>query len=212
MSEPKKEKEKENNTYPYTEFILPPALLGSSSAPGALGSDVRAILSYVQVLTSGNSRAQTIGPLGNQYFMDTGGKCKDAQGQTQTRYVYINNIPDDSLGIGKGLIPGILGNMGNINPGKIFSAFDKETPCQKVRMPVRDIKNIVSVDEKFICDSDSKSYNPCWFTNKENPVTKKRCNQGLTTRREMPSDAIFQVYTLSIYVLGAYLLYCLVKK
>ena len=207
-----KKEETTDNTYPYSDYIVPPGSLGSSGAPDALGNNVRAILSYVQVLTSGNSRAQAIGPLGNQYFMNTGGKCKDAEGNSQTRYVYINNIPDGSLGIGKGLIPGILGNMGSINPGKIFSAFDKETPCQKVRMPVRDIRNVQTVEEQYICDSDSKSYSPCWFTNRENPVTKVKCNQGLTTRYEMPSDPGFQIYTLSIYVLGAYLLYCLVKK
>jgi hypothetical protein len=205
-------KKEESHTYPYSDYILPPGALGASGAPGALGNDVRAILSYVNVLTSGGSRAQTIGPLGNQYFMDTGGKCKDVSGNKQTRYVYIRNIPDNSLGIGTGLIPGILGNIIHINPTKIFNAFDDPTPCQKVRMPVRDIENNQSVDEKYICESDLKSYSPCWFSNKVNPLTKKTCNEGLTMRREMPNDPMFQVYILSIYSLGAYLLYCLVKK
>jgi hypothetical protein len=205
-------KVKEDHTYPYADYILSPGAIGASTAPGALGNDVRAILSYVQVLTTGNSRAQAIAPLGNQYFLDTGGRCKDKEGKQQTRYVYINNIPDNSLGLGQGLIPGILGNMGNINPSKIFSAFDDATTCQKIKMPIRDIQNNTTTQEKHVCDSDIKSYSPCWFTNRENPITKRKCNQGLTTRYEMPSDPMFQVYTLSIYVLGAYLLYCLVKK
>ena len=210
MGEPKKKKE--NHTYPYSDYILPPGALGASSAPGALGNDVRAILSYVNVLTTGNSRAQTIAPLGNQYFLDTGGKCKDDKGKQQTRYVYINNIPDNSLGVGQGLIPGILGNMSHINPSKIFSAFDDTTTCQKIKMSIRDIQNNSRTEEQYVCDADIKTYNPCWFTNRENPVTKRKCNQGLTTRYEMPSDPMFQVYTLSVYVLGAYLLFCLVKK
>jgi hypothetical protein len=210
MGEPKKKKE--NHTYPYADYILPPGAIGASTAPGALGNDVRAILSYVNVLTTGNSRAQTIAPLGNQYFLDSGGKCKDVAGKEQTRYIYINNIPDNSLGLGQGLIPGILGNMANINPNKIFSAFDEATTCQKINMQIRDIYNNSRNEEKYVCDSDIKYYSPCWFTNRENPVTKRKCNQGLTMRYEMPSDPMFQVYTLSVYTLGAYLLYCLTQK
>ena len=84
----------DSNTYPYSKYILPPGNLGASPNPKALGNDVRALISYVQVLVSGRSKAQTVSPLGNRYFMDTGGKCKDATGAQQTRYVYINNVPD----------------------------------------------------------------------------------------------------------------------
>ena len=86
-----------DNTYPYSKYILPPESIGSSPAGNALENDVKAIIAYVQVLTSGNSRAQTIGPLGNQYFLNTGGKCKDTAGVKHDRYVYINNIPDGSM-------------------------------------------------------------------------------------------------------------------
>lgn len=206
--EPKKKKE--NNRYPYSDYILPPAYLGASTSAGALGTDIKAMLSYVSVLTSGNTNAQVVPALGNKYFLDTGGKCKDDKGKEHKRYIFINNIPEGVLG--QGLIPGIIGNMTSINPGKIFTAFDDPTTCQKINMKIRDIENRSSNEEQYVCDSDIEYYNPCWFTERRNPVSNKNCVLGLTMRYEMPSDPMIQVYALSIYGLGAYLLYCLVRK
>lgn len=215
-----------DNTYPYSKYILPPDSLGASSAPtiSALSNDVGALIAYVQVLTSGYSRAQAVGPLGNRYFENTGGTCKDSAGNSQKRYVYYNNIPDGNIpfissamktdtSANKGLVPGILGNIAAIDPTKLFTAFDKQTTCQKIKMPVRDINNNEREEEQYVADSDIQTYNPCWFSNRTNPVTNKKCGEGMTTANgELPNDKIFQMYTLSIYVLGAYLMYCLVKK
>ena len=219
MSNDPKKKDKENNTYPYSDYILPPNALGASPSPGALGNDVRALISYVQVLVSGKSRAQTVSPLGNQYFMDTGGKCKNKENESQTRYIYINNKPDGKLpfissAMGQdmtdfqGLVPGVMGNIAYINPSKLFTAFDKETPCQKIKMPIRDISNNTTEEEKYVNESDIKDYNPCWFSNRTNPVTNQKCQQGMTTR----SNKMAQIYVTSIYLLGAYLLLRIIQK
>ena len=218
MSSPKTE----NHSYPYSNYILPPGSLGSSPSPGALSNNVGALVSYVKVLVSGNSRAQTVGPLGNKYFMDTGGKCKDVSGNEQKRYVFINNIPDgkipfissamgENMSQFRGLVPGVMGNLTYINPTKLFTAFNPQTTCQQIRMPIRDISNNTTEDSKYVCDSDIAEYNPCWFTAQQNPVTKEKCRQGMTMP-ELPGDKMFQLYTFSIYVLGAYLLFRLVKK
>ena len=62
---------KENHTYPYSDYILPPSTLGSSPSAGALNNDIYALIAYVKVLVSGTSNAQwPPGPLGNQYFID----------------------------------------------------------------------------------------------------------------------------------------------
>uniref|UniRef100_A0A6C0B7W8 Uncharacterized protein n=1 Tax=viral metagenome TaxID=1070528 RepID=A0A6C0B7W8_9ZZZZ len=214
----------DSNTYPYSKYILQPELLGASPKAGInpLKNDVKALISYVEVLTSGRSNAQSINPLGNRYFMDTGGKCKDSAGVKQTRYVYINNIPDGNIpfissAMGQnmtsfeGLVPGVLGNIAYINPAKLFKAFDKESPCQKIKMPIRDINNNQTVEEKHVCESDIKEYNPCWFYNRVNPVTGVPCRSGMTTRT-IPDDKMVQVYAASIYLLGAYLLFRLVQK
>ena len=217
-----KAKLKEDVTYPYSKYILSPGNLGASPSPNALGNDVRALISYVKVLVNGNSSAQSVSPLGNRYFMDTGGKCKDAAGVKQTRYIYVNNVPDGNIpfissAMGqnmssfKGLVPGVLGNIAYINPGKLFSAFDKETPCQKIKMPIRDINNNETVEEKYVSESDIKEYNPCWFSTRQNPVTKLPCREGMSTYT-IPDDKMVQVYAASIYLLGAYILFRLVQK
>ena len=124
----------DSNTYPYSNYIKSPDKLGASPSPKALANDVKALISYVEVLVSGNSKAQTVSPLGNKYFMDSGGKCKDTAGVEHKRYVYINNIPDGSIPLissamgqkmtsFEGLVPGVLGNIEYINPAKIFTAF-----------------------------------------------------------------------------------------
>ena len=184
-------------TYPYSKYIKAPEQLGSSPKANALGKNVAVLGDYVQVLVSGDSRAQNVSPMGNKYFMNTGGKCKDINGTEQTRHVFINNIPDGTIpfissGMGmqmtsfQGLVPGVLGNMTYINPFKIFKAFDKETPCQKIRMPVRDINNVTGEEEQYVCDSDIAEYNPCWFSDRRNPITNEKCAES--TKKNKKND------------------------
>jgi hypothetical protein len=212
------------NTYPYASYIKSPSKLGSSPKANALSNNVKALAAYVNVLVSGNSKAQTVsGPLGNRYFMDSGGKCKDSNGVEQTRYVYINNVPDGNIpfissAMGEnmtsfeGLVPGVLGNAAYINPFKIFKAFSAETPCQKIKMPIRDISNNVSIDSKYVCESDILDYNPCWFSEKINPVTKEKCKEGMTTQSLHSNDMMLQLHYISYFCLGSYILFRLIHK
>jgi len=221
----------DSNTYPYSSYILTPEKLGASTNPKALGNDIKALASYVEVLVTGHSKAQSVSPLGNKYFMNTGGKCNDSTGAEQTRYVYINNVPDGNIpfitsAMGQpltsfeGLVPGVLGDISYINPAKLFSAFSTETTCQKIKMPIRDISNNTSEEEQYVNNSDIKDYNPCWFSSTQisknkskriNPVTNVECAEGMTTRT-IQQDKMVQIYTASIYLLGTYLLFRLVRK
>ena len=191
-----------NNTdhnYPYSKYIKAPEKLGSSSKANALGKNVNVLGEYVQVLVTGKTKAQDVSPLGNKYFMNTGGTCKDINGTTQSRFVFINNIPDGTIpfissGMGvqltsfKGLVPGVLGNLTYLNPFKIFSAFDKETTCQKIKMPVRDINNATGEEEQYVCDSDISEYNPCWFSNNRNPITNEKCPETSSNKNNKKND------------------------
>jgi len=227
-----------DHTYPYSKYIKPPEAIGSSPKAKALGKNVGALGDYVQVLVSGKTKAQDVSPLGNKYFMNTGGTCKDSTGATQTRYVFINNIPDGTMpfissGMGvqmtsfEGLVPGVLGNLTYMNPFKIFSAFDKETPCQKIKMPVRDINNATGEEEQYVCESDIAEYNPCWFSDNRNPVSNEKCpssggknkkknkkkKNGMSLQySSFPNDFIFKTYEYGIYFLGVFLLYSLAVK
>lgn len=126
--------------FQYYNFIKKPAELGVSSRGDlkTLANDVKGIMNYTQLLVSGNGSASSLkgnNPLGNQFFLKTGGQCTDYKtGETQPRYMYVNNIPSDKLPIVsnlagakfknlRGLVPGIMHNMYAINPIKMFGAF-----------------------------------------------------------------------------------------
>ena len=52
------------------------------------------------MLVTGKGRASKTGkPLGNKFFLKTGGQCNpiDKKGNTVDRYLYINNVPDGSI-------------------------------------------------------------------------------------------------------------------
>lgn len=197
-------------SYPYDEFIKSPEKLGVSSKGtlSALSNDIKAINEYVNVLSSGNSKAQTVSPLGNKYFMDTGSECKDAAGVTQARYAYINNVPEGKF-IGKGLVPGILEDLAQVNPSSMFTAFKGDSTCQKITMSTRDDKNKTASESRYVIQADIEKYNACWFPDKRNPVTRDKC-EGMQTM-QIPNDPILKAYYVGLGGLGAYMMYRLMK-
>ena len=146
--------------YNYVNYINSPDDLGMSEHGniGALTDDVEGLIEYVKVLVSGSSKASKTGnPLGDKFFLETGAKCRDiATGKQVTRSLYINNIPDGSVpfltsGMGitftdfRGLVPGVIENIGNLNPMLIFQAFmsGSDPSCQAITMPTMDVNNVV---------------------------------------------------------------------
>jgi len=121
--------------------------------------------------------------------------------------VYINNIPSGSSA---GLVPGILEGLSYVNPTKLFSAFSQSTNCQQITMDVKDISNNLTTQSYYVVDDDIKDYNPCWFKNRINPVTKKTC----TTKEGMciHDNPSIQLYKLILSILGIFILYSLLKK
>lgn len=213
-----------SNDYPYHTYIKSPDKLNSSSKGtlGALSNDIGAISSYVDVLVSGNSKAQAgKGPLGNKYFLDTGGTCKDQNGISQKRFVYINNVPDGNIplissAMGKpmtqfeGLVPGILEDLSYVNPSKLFNAFSESSNCQQITMEVKDISNNVTKESNYVVNDDIADYNECWFSSKVNPVTKQKCGkkEGMTNQH----DHGIYLYKVVISGIGIFILYSLLKK
>lgn len=208
----------EDRNYPYYKYIRSPDALGASSKGNltALGNDVKAITAYVGVLVTGQSNAQTVSPLGNKYFMDTGATCTAPDGSSQSRFVYINNIPSGSIpfmpGVQmknmQGLVPGALEDLSYINPMKLFTAFSKGTDCQQITMDTRDIQNSSTTETEYVLNEDIADYNPCWFPRGVNPVTNNACIQPMT----LPRDTSVQLYAMSIGIVGIYVLFCLLRK
>lgn len=131
-------------SYSYADSITGPTSLGvgSNGSFSQLGTNANAIAYYTEALITGNP------PLGNQYFVNTGGMCTAPNGSLQPRYNYINNM---STGAGalpaaiselgsdfNGLIPGVVDDIEGLNPLHLFSSLvaDPSPPCVCMSCPV----------------------------------------------------------------------------
>ena len=88
-------------TYNYAKQIKSPTELNMSSKGTLpqLRDDIAGIINYTEVLVAGKSRAQRNPnvPLGNSFYLETGGQCTKPDGNLTTRYVYVNNVPTGSI-------------------------------------------------------------------------------------------------------------------
>lgn len=160
-------------------------------------------------------------PLGDRVFIDTPGKChpvnmdgKFIDPETNAvledqekpkikvdRAVFIDHIPTGYIpGLGnmstfRGLVPGMLGNLLELNPVSLLKAFTAEAtpPCLRTKMETviykknnsRRSKHKRQYKEFWVAKEDLASLNPCSFKNSKidgknfnnkNPITNKRGN------------------------------------
>jgi hypothetical protein len=140
--------------YNYYDYIKLPGEMGMSEAGNfkALADNIAGVLNYANVLISGRGAAKRgSADLGSKFFINTGGKCKPAKykgkdkddndefketGEEAERYVYIDNtVQGKFLGEeNKGLVPGMIENVVEMNPLDIMSAFTQEAVpyCKKI--------------------------------------------------------------------------------
>jgi hypothetical protein len=197
--------------YLYWKRILKPSDMGMSADGnfGALTNDVNGLINYVEVLVSGNAGSTTGGPLGDKFFLKTGGQCTDvASGKKVDRYIYIDNVPNGNIpfissGLGgtdftefEGLIPGLLGDLGKLNPLNLFKSFmmGDNPDCMSVTLqtivPVADSdlndtgKDNVGNETQYVAVADVKNMDPCIFNDKKNPADPSlTCTETFTSRR-----------------------------
>jgi hypothetical protein len=225
--------------YPYYKYVRTPSEIGMSGdgSLSQLGKDIDGLIGYVELLVSGGGKASATGqPLGNKFFLKTGGKCTDkATGQEVDRYIYIDNVPTGripfiSQGLGvnfsefKGLIPGTISNLNAFNPMEMFQSFlaGSKPDCQELTMETIDIYNNKSTQSHYVTLVDIQNMDPCIFPNGTNPVDPNiRCRETFTnlnnnnncyTCYKIPNDPISQVYFASVGVLGIYILYNIMIK
>lgn len=194
-------------SYNYSAQIKAPAEMGMSSSGDSLANDIGGLISYARLLVEGGGSASRVStPLGNKYFLQSGAKCKDSDGEVQERALYVNHQADGSIpfitsgpgGVSfssfKGLIPGVMSNIAQINPYQIVGAFTSgaRPKCRQIQMPVlkprKDANGQYVKDEydassevAYVAEKDIVGMNACWFPGGENPITRKRCVQAFTT-------------------------------
>jgi hypothetical protein len=220
--------------YPYYKYIRTPSEIGMTDEGSlkALGKDIDGLTSYVELLVSGKGNASATGqPLGNKFFLQTGGKCTDkATGQDVDRFIYINNVPAGNIpfisnGIGvnfsefKGLIPGTISNLNAFNPMEMFGAFlaGSKPDCQELTMETIDIYNNKSTESHFVTLVDIQNMDPCIFPDKTNPITKDNCRETFsnltnTITNKTFKDPLTQIYFASLGLLATYILYKIMVK
>ena len=138
--------------------------------------------------------------LGDRFFLETPNKClpvnieglhidpetnevlsDQSNNDIRTpvkRFVYIDHIPNGYVpGLGnmstfRGLVPGMLGNILDLNPLKIVQSFTAPAmrKCMKVKAQTilyndTDKKHDVSEREEYVAVSDIETLNPCSFKN-----------------------------------------------
>ena len=203
--------------YLYWKRILKPSDMGMSSDGnfGALTNNVGGLINYVEVLVTGNAGSTTGGPLGDRFFLKTGGQCKDiASGNKVDRYIYIDNVPNGNIpfissGLGgvdftefEGLIPGLLGDLGKLNPLNLFKSFmmGDNPDCMSVTLetirPVVDGdlndtgQDTKKLEQQFVAVADVKNMDPCIFSNKKNPADPSlTCTETFTSRTDVSSSS-----------------------
>ena len=222
-------------TYPYWKNIKTPAEIGMSDKGDlqTMGNDINGLIQYVEVLVTGKGASSTGGPLGNKFFLQTGGKCMDVESKKPVdRFIYVNNVPQGNVpfissGLGvnfsefKGLIPGTISNLNVLNPFTIMQSFmSGSTPdCAAVTLQTVNINNNTGSDTKFVTLVDLKNMDPCSFPNGQNKFSNKSCKQTFVNRKEeeetsasLPNDPIVQFYFASLSIIGIYVLYRIMMK
>ena len=160
--------------------------MGSGSSMNTIGDNIAGILSYITLLVSGGGNAsRTPGPMGPKFFIETPTTCKDvSDGQTKTRSIYLNYVPTGTLpgsfgmpnvpGVStsyKGLLPGILSNIEQINPVTVMNKIMNDTgnSCRKLTMETIDATNTVSEGWGYVADNDIRRMSDDWFSLPNHP-------------------------------------------
>jgi|688.fasta_scaffold416277_1 hypothetical protein len=221
--------------YPYHKYIKSPEEMGMSDAGSisTIARNVTGLIGYIDLLAVGGGKASKVdGPLGDNFFLKTGAKCKDTEtGKDVTRSIYFNNIPDGSVpfitsslnGVKfttfEGLVPGIMGNLTKISPMQMFHAFKPGTPqCSAVTRVVRNENNVTNTETAFITLDDQKLLDGfATLDNKDNATatasaSAKVIDTALFDYSKIPNDPLVKLYYSSLALFGLYILMLLLKK
>ena len=201
--------------YSYYKFIKSPSDIGMSDKGSLkqMGKNIDGLIEYVNLLVSGKSKASTTGqPLGNKFFLKTGGKCMDkstvneeGEGVEVDRYIYINNVPLGNIpfissGTGqnfsefRGLIPGTISNLNAFNPLGLMRGFlaGSKPDCQEITMETIDTYNNKSTESHFVTTVDIKSMDPCAFLDKRNSVTNAKCKETFSNMKNQLNPNMYE--------------------
>ncbi len=155
--------------------------------------NIDALGAYVKIISSGQSgnygsvpNASTVnggkgGPMGNRYFVDTQSKCTDSKGDKQELFMFVNNIAGSEFYPLRGIGPGMMQNIKNLNPMQLFTAFTEPIypPCSIVTLQTVDNYGNKKWESRHIRDTEVEKIEPCAFKNYKNPKTNVQRNSTI---------------------------------
>jgi hypothetical protein len=225
--------------YPYYKYIATPAELNitSDGSLSATSDDIEGLLAYVQMMVEGTGKANTVNvnrPLGDKFFLKTGAQCMDNKTQQLVdRYIWINNVPDGSIpfltgatGITftefEGLVPGIMEDLGALNPLDIFKGFmeGNNPPCTEITLPTigqppggNSNPNVEGESTLHVSDDDIKNIPACtWGSSGVNPITSQSCKETFVPARYPAEENYNNLYILLCALLMVFILQKLLKR
>jgi hypothetical protein len=227
-------------THNYADDLYSPEEMGMTSegTMSALSNDILGMVCYTNVLISGKCNGGCCGqkqntPLGNKFFLKTGGMCKPDDGIPKERWLYINNVPTGNI-LGttlpefRGLVPGTIENIGHLNPLALFGGLTQGTtpPCRVLNLEEKVGGTVNTV--KHVADSDIRNLDACLFDDNINPVSKKEgknCDSGFKNMNDIMNGnkktfdgdtsqnrPISKIYNAGFSILLVYLMYHLISK
>jgi len=91
----------------------------------------------------------------------------------------------------RGLVPGMISGMSNINPLGIFTALTTDTSkCKKIKMETIDIDNIRRFETRYVSITDIERMSPCWFPTNMNPITRAKCRTDKDRRKSAGKNKV----------------------
>jgi len=206
----------------YSSVIRSPSELGMSPAGNmdALSADIAGLIDYTEVLVSGKGRAVK-GKLGNQYFLKTLAKCTLGGSETD-RYLYINNVPTGNIKFGgtsltggrsalTGLVPGMIENIGKINPLAMFQAFSEGTP-ECVRCPTSICPVTSGPSNKPIAKSEYNEIKKIRESFQNIQKIKQSNIESNDIIQKIMNNKIAFSYNVGLSLLAAYITYRIITK
>lgn len=216
--------------YDYGDYIKTTSEMGMSGKGNftALGNDIAGLISYSTLLIEGGGKARVGGPLGNRFFAKTGTKCKPSikkgkkwvpdpkvKGNVD-RYLWIDNTTKGKNPFGrgstpfKGLVPGMLENMGALNPMGLMAGFVEGStpPCIKIRKRTgpHDKRGSLKTESHYVSVRDLEGFKTMnEFLNQKQPQTQP-------TQFNLNDKPFATIYNAGFGILLIYLLFEFMKK
>jgi len=206
--------------YLYWKQINNPTQLGMSGDGSleALAKNVAGLVAYTELLVQGGGPASKIpGPLGNKFFLKTGATCVDETGRKVDRYIYVNNVPTGNIPFisnllntsfpdFRGLVPGVIENIGKVNPFGIFQAFmlGGQPKCVNITRPVTLLDNSGNV----IGETQQSNY----VLQQDLQNMQGFQNMKMQIASDMPEGIVSKLFFAGFGGLLLYILYLIIYK